>query len=209
MKFVLFSLLFFCFAMSSDQQIFTDLSHVSVMVATPISRGSGTIIKVSKKGSFILTCAHVIQDQNEVLIAYDDEGKPAEAYPVIVVKIDKKLDLALLFTPKELNRPAAKIAIRFPENYETLYTVGCPHAIQRQAFIERISAKDITIHGEHLWIVDGTVISGMSGGGIFNANEELECVIRAVELNKDKTPDPNVGLCIPLDTLQKFLPTTF
>lgn len=118
--------------------------------------GSGTIIKRSFKGTYILTAAHlcnlyVMDDLKEetekevkelkngtnkveyslnlgldIMSAYDIDE---EAYLVSIVKMDDKNDMCILFTPKLKNRPAVRISTEEPRKGARVYNIAAPQGI--------------------------------------------------------------------------------
>jgi S1-C subfamily serine protease len=170
----------------------TELVDANVLVGTKNGRGSGSIIKVTDKGTYILTAAHVVYGQKIVRDANDklrSEGKIARViaiyfkgkeYKVRVVKIDRELDLAVLKTYKKLKVTPVKIAKAEPELGEIVWTVsnpgGQPNVVNNGVF----SAVEEDKNEKPVAYVSTAGYFGSSGGMIVNTKGEQIGVISTV-----------------------------
>lgn len=170
----------------------TDLIDANVLVGTKNGRGSGSIISVTDKGTYILTAAHVVYGQ-KIVRTEDDKlesrGKIArivsiqfkgKEYKVRVVKIDRELDLAVLKTYKKLKVTPVKIAKEEPELGEIVWTVsnpgGQPNVLNNGVF----SAVEEDPNENPVAYVSTAGYFGSSGGMIVNTKGEQIGVISTV-----------------------------
>lgn len=110
----------------------------SVTVHNIKSKGSGSIIKIDKNSTYILTAAHVIYEQK---IIRNINGKlekinklsknitvksKNKKYKAIIIKIDKELDIAVIKIFKKLKIEPVKIAKKEPEFGEIVWAIASP-----------------------------------------------------------------------------------
>jgi hypothetical protein len=127
-------------------------------------------------------------------------------------------DLALLFVP-DLKVPALHIAAAEPARFSKVYVMGAPHGFQystSEGFL--VDKQDY----EGMWRISGAfMMGGLSGGTITDLHGDLICVPRRgvlliAHLKKDSDngpealgsltiPLPQVGYCVPLQTIKAFL----
>ena len=169
-------------------------------------KGSGTIIWADDRSALVLTCAHVVGEDQNLLVDTDTDGEPMRTYPATLEKVDPVRDLALVRALKPLGRRPAKFAYDEPELYEQLYTVASPLGIMRQSGFGVLNTKDAGIHGSSgsAWTITGVTIHGMSGGAWFNAAAEIACVVSAVAAH-DGDEYPQLGFCVSLRDVLEFL----
>tara|TARA_Y100000310_G_scaffold171799_1_gene171970 strand:+ start:88 stop:789 length:702 start_codon:yes stop_codon:yes gene_type:complete len=100
--------------------------------------GSGSIVKVIRNGSYVLTAAHVCESERLAKIAktgklmgtefhaIDIDGK---AYPLITLSANTSADLCLLFAEGLLGSAALKLASAAPRPGEKVYNMAAPQGI--------------------------------------------------------------------------------
>lgn len=127
-------------AIANLQYTPVDKMSANVWVLTENGRGSGSIIKINSKGSYILTAAHVVSssetikgerfkkdktihiESKSISIVYKD----SKNYVAVIEKIDYEYDLALLRIRKKLNVTPIKIAKEEPKIGEVVWAISNP-----------------------------------------------------------------------------------
>jgi S1-C subfamily serine protease len=202
-----------------DATVDTDkMLNGSVFIQTLFGLGSGTIIKKTIDGMYILTCYHVISELAEfqeggviipATVGYvkdDRTGKEqgVVVYAATIVKTDKENDLALLKTSiidDTLN--VIKLANTEPSKGDVVYSVGNPLGIMRT-----LSRGILGNHKEGFYFTDNTTTYGNSGGSLLNINGELigvpsQCLGYSVA--EEFVPETSLGLSIDLLRVKEFL----
>jgi len=192
-----------------SEDIFTRAARSSVIIRTPSGLGSGTVIWASDKYYLILTCAHVLDEEepSKFRIQVSTETK-TQLFGGFVEKIDKEWDLALVVGLGDIDLPAVSIASLEPRLYERLYLIGAPMGFNRSATEGVLSSKTDGIEGkEHkIWrVTGGFLYPGISGGTIVNSRGELVCVPETVMLFKGLVPMPQLGFCVPLGAIKTLV----
>ncbi len=165
----------------------TDLIEANVIVDTRKSAGTGSIIRVEDKATYVLTAAHVVSDRK---IERNEKGRleknlvPSKFITVIhkkgraealIVKIDYELDIAVIKIHKKINVKPVPIAKEEPELGETVWSISNPGM-----------HKDIINRGIFNGInKDQSIVSiagfyGSSGGMVVNEEGEQIGVISTV-----------------------------
>lgn len=164
-----------------------NLVSANVVISTGKSGGSGSIIKVGDKTTYILTAAHVVSYKK---LERDEKGKlkkklvEARLITVIhkqgksealIVKINYKLDIALIKVFRKIDITPVKIAQEEPGLGETVWSISNPG-----------NMKDIVNKGIFSGIdADQSIVSiagffGSSGGMVLNEEGEQIGVISTV-----------------------------
>lgn len=200
----------------SEEELFSRLAAASVLVraTTPagVGFGSGTVIKQTNGGCYILTASHVVKSlapvSNALSVIIKESELIREKYTAIVVAMDPNKDLALLFAYEMQAAYVLPVAEEEPPLYTTLYSLGAPLGHYRTANKGILSSKNKEIDTESVenimtWQIPG-VIWGMSGGTVANDRAELVCVPIAFE-NVGSLPYPDIGFCTGLPSIKEFL----
>ena len=202
----------------------------SVFVNDFMGMGSGTIIKTTKRCTYVLTCAHVVakfkefQDKGYMItgaLGYNKTGRNNDItgmvlYPYEILKYDEEVDLALLrIFEVDKNLNVIKIAVNEPVKGDLIFSVGNPLGMMR-TLSKGILANKV----EGYYITDNTITFGNSGGGLYNGSGELIGVPArvpgySVEQKKDNEvtvlgviPESGLGESIDLQTIKEFLRKT-
>lgn len=193
---------------TSESEALRYLIQSTVIVENSQHSGSGTIIYSEEGYILILTCYHVIRNTIDTIEINSIESPYIETTEVIVEKIDKDNDLALLSAKLTHAPRAIKIAKKDSELYEKLYLMGAPlrnYGTVTQGFLISKNREVNIEKPKVFWVVTGGLFwAGISGGTALNGNGELECVPAAVEGTKDQIVS-QIGYCIGLPTIKKFL----
>ena len=181
----------------------TELIEANVIVATKQSSGSGSIIKVDKNKTYILTAAHVIYGEKIVRNDKDKlerQGKLSrnititsngKKYKALTVKIDRDLDLAVLKIYKKLNVKPVKISKEEPKLGDVVWTVGNPGGLTNVVNSGVFSTVD---KEQGHAFVSTAGFFGSSGGMVVNTKGEQFGVISTVAIAKVKGYFPSITI---------------
>lgn len=158
--------------------------------------GSGVIISTSDNGSYILTCAHVIDGAAKITVKLKD-GTVYEADSYIC---DAESDVGVIkLNVKGL--PAVTVG-NFDEVVvgETVVAIGNPLGTLGGSVTNGIVSaldRDIIIDGTtyHLLQTNAEINPGNSGGGLFNAKGELIGIVNAKSVGENIE---GLGFAIPV-----------
>lgn len=164
---------------------------------TPISLGSGIVIKTTHKGSYILTNNHVCNISIRTIMAMASRGHVGslknsvkalngEKADVLTLKKDARTDMCMVFA-KNFFRPAVKIAPRGPKIGESIFVVGAPRGYYAPNFSTVPIFSGIFSGFDEHWADKNIMVSvlsiriapGNSGSGIFDENGDLVGVIHS------------------------------
>lgn len=155
--------------------VFTDILptvlSACVMVTTSTGGGSGVIIKKTSAYLYILTCRHVIDGANDILVYMSEEAKPitAKVYNQSAVPGE---DLAIL----QLKRPEQSInPLAVATNVlkgEPVAVIGNPLLLRNSVTVGVVSGFNRGDSGEYTQI-DASINPGNSGGACINEKGEL------------------------------------
>ena len=162
--------------------------------STEGNRGGGIIVGKNE----IITCYHIVRNMdNETDVIISLNGKRIIGK---ITKKDKGLDLALIEVEEEFN---------FYVPLETLFRVGervyvvaAPMDFEDTFLIGRI-ANTVKWEGQELMVIDIKILSGCSGGGVFNWEGKLIGLISGSW--GFSTHGDFLGAAIPAATIKKFL----
>lgn len=175
------------------------LADSTVKVETATGTGSGTVVGKDR----VLTCAHVVKNSGALLVETLTADGETHIRKATIVKIDEREDLALLAVPG-LKLPAIKIAAADAEEFSTVYNVTAPLGHRRTVSVEVLQKTDP--EAKNAWRLTGSAYVGSSGGGVMDANGELQCVFRALWSNGQ--PFAGMSECINRGTVVRFLTLT-
>ena len=141
------------------QEEYEKLLYPTVRISSPSGVGSGVVI--SNTQIYILTAAHVVEDQSVVRCEIWDSGCEIEA---TVVATDTDKDLALL-KPTGLISYQAQLAPRnyTPYIFTPVYSVGCSLGLNPRPSQGIISC----IESDH-WEITAPILPGNSGGPVYD-----------------------------------------
>lgn len=157
----------------SDVRLLTDL-NVVVMDNSKVPLCGGTLINHKNKVS-VLTALHCVADDNDDIIPYGFIKFGPEIYKVKVVKFTRAQDLALLSVVDQTEPlPVAGIGKQIALG-EEVWIIGFGAGQEDILSHGTVAMPDSTSQwtGTHVSVIDGSAFYGNSGGGIFNASNEL------------------------------------
>lgn len=162
-----------------------------VVIETDDSRGTGFSVD---SGGVILTNAHVVEDEENVMVAFKDEG----LFNAEVIASHPDIDLAVLQAETSEELPYLPLAesATYTE-HESIYFIGNPLRFNRIAnegyILDYIQLKD---WDKQVLMIEAPVYRGNSGSPIINKEGE---VIGVVFATLDHDTYGRVGLFIPID----------
>lgn len=163
--------------------------------------GTGSIIKIDKNYTYILTNAHVAGSKKESVVLFVDNGlQKIEAEIVAFHRNTDVIDLAVIKVKGKLkNKQAVKgFSIAYPQ--DKLYLVG-NHLGRKYIYGEGVFAGYQDIYD----IVQIPVLFGNSGSAVCNKDGELAGVIFAINGVGFFDVDCAHGISIPGLSIQLFL----
>ena len=159
--------------------------------------GSGVIVSSTDDGTYIITCAHVIEGSSKVTVTLTD-GTEYEAvqtaYDTItdigIIKINvSNLKTALIGDSDDIVVAEEVIAIGNPlGELGGSVTNGIISALEREIQIDGLNYKLIQTSAE--------ISPGNSGGGLFNIKGELIGIVNAKSVGEDVE---GLGFAIPIN----------
>lgn len=168
------------------------------------SSGSGVMIASSDNLTYIITCHHVIENQNTFQVVLNDGSK----YSASLVGGDKESDIAIISIEAKNQKLATFIddshkvalgstAIAIGNPLGTLggtVTVGVVSSTNRLIEMNDGTKKDLIQ-------TDASINSGNSGGGLFNINGQLIGIVNA---KYAATGVEGLGFAIPANTAKSI-----
>jgi S1-C subfamily serine protease len=179
--------------------------HVRVGIR-PNYHGSGIVISHKSAKTFILTARHAatlcekLENNKRCSLAVwpGDKLDPVDA--IIERNAKNELDASIISTPR-LSNPVAKIARKNEFARTPVFVLGSPGDPFRTIYRRRIREYGRQYNSRIRYLateldLDGSILPGFSGGGVYNARSELVamCVSRRRE-------EDNRGVCIPIQAL--------
>jgi serine protease Do len=184
--------------------------NVKAVQATPFGTqegeglGSGVIYR---KDGYIITNNHVVQDADEVNVAFADgsteRGEVVGSDPsteIAVVKVDRNdLPPAKFSESHDLAVGQPAVAIGSPSGFQSTVTAGVISGLNRelQASLTGGRQQDPALAG--LIQTDAAISPGNSGGALADRNGEI-VGINVAYLPPQQTGAENIGFAIPSDT---------
>jgi len=157
--------------------------------------GSGSHIKINNK-SYVLTCAHLVKNEDDKIMAKDDNGVK---YPLELIKIDKVKDLALFQIWNTEHIPYLEISKRYPKEGSKVIVIGNPSRMT-DVITDGIIAKI----DEYTHLTTNKIYRGNSGGAVLYRGKILGI---ASQFLYYYSPPIIVSYCraINLNTIEEFL----
>lgn len=178
---------------------------ISATTQNSTSSGSG-LIWVSRDSlsySYILTCNHVIEGQNEIKVTLNNNT----TYYAEVVGTDSRTDIAVL----KINASGLPAVVLPSEDSELVFgqsviAIGNPLGVLGNTVTDGILsslARTITVEGTTMEVIQtsAAVNRGNSGGGLFDLNGQL---IGMVNAKVGETAVEGIGFAIPYRTLTEI-----
>lgn len=180
-------------------RIRVDLGQKSIkgQQVTVTNFGSGTTVVGDPNNALIVTCAHTFEDEGRLLTREQLRGrmlvetfdgkldgpkgnkvKPLASYPGDLVAVDPIRDVAVVRFAPPAKVPASVVAAPdwIPTADESLITVGCPKGYWATAWNTTFMEHFGQVNGWEGYRCRVGPFEGRSGGGLFNAKDELVAV---------------------------------
>lgn len=165
----------------------TELIQTSVIVTNPNGRGSGSIIKVDERSTYILTAAHILYEsevkllENGKLIMSGELSRNITVrfrnknYKALPIKVNRDIDVAVIKIYKSLKVTPVKIAKHEPKFGDTVWAISNPDAQTN------LVNKGVFSSVDGKWsLVSTAAFFGSSGGMVINTKGEQIGVISTV-----------------------------
>ncbi len=161
-----------------------------------VQSGAGSGVIISEDG-YILTCAHVVSDANNIIVTIDDVDYTAtligsdEETDIAVIKIEATgLTAAVLGDSDALSVGESVIAVGNP--------LGQLGGSVTQGIVSALN-RVIVVDGYEMTLIqmDASVSPGNSGGGLFNMAGELVGIVNAKSSSSDSE---GIGFSIPINS---------
>lgn len=182
----------------------------------PVSQGSGFIIE----NGLIITNAHVVQDPTvqeckpitEVYLSFD-LSLDQNAYPIQVIAMDAKEDIALCFfslgIPEQLTASPNIINVAHYPIGKEVFTIG--NGLGRglglsKGVISRDIERNYANHSEVIR-TDMSINPGNSGGALFDSNGNIIGMMTFGAVQSDESIAYGMSYAITSNTIIKFIET--
>ena len=157
--------------------------------------GSGTHIRIGNK-DYILTCAHLIKNPEDVFIALAEEDELV----INLVDYDVTMDLALFRVSKIIKDiPTLNIAEIAPDVGSEVIVVGNPSLYEDIITNGVIAKKE-----KRTIIITNKVYSGNSGGAVIYKGEIVGVLVQTLVMQQFPLVQ-NYGVAVNLKTIHRFL----
>lgn len=172
------------------------------------SEGTGVVLSTNsdKTGTYIITCAHVIDVQNPKILVQTTDGTQ---YDAVVVGSDSKTDIGLLLVSTTDLTPAEFADSEKLEVGETVYAIGNPGGTQffgsfTNGMISAIGRPVDSPVGYEVACIQHTaaINPGNSGGALVNAHGQV------IGINSSKiasTDFEGMGFAVPSATVKEIV----
>ncbi len=134
-------------------------SNVLIVNMTAGYMGSGTCVKI-KNDFYVLSCAHLVKEETDDLVAKLDDGRMVE---LVKVKIDKEVDLSLWKFKPYPGIAYVEIANYIPKIGTDILVVGNPSGL-----IDVITEGIISKYMEAGYLMTALIFGGNSGGAVID-----------------------------------------
>ena len=178
----------------------TTINYTGASEEEDLGSGSGVIIT---SDGYIVTNNHVVEGGQNIRVCLQDGSE----YEATLIGTDSYSDLAVIKIDAT-GLPAATLGTSSNMTVgDPVFAIGNPLGVLSSSVSQGIiSGLDRTInvdgHNMTLMQTDAAVNPGNSGGGLFNANGELICIVNAKSYGLDVE---GIGFAIPMDTAKSII----
>ena len=141
---------------------FLEKANLNIINYTQGTSGSGTLIKIKDK-FYVLTAAHMIGTDNDILFAEDNIAK--KGYILSIVKYNRWNDLAILKIKLKkddsLKYYALEIGTESPQIGEIIYVIGNPDSYE-----DILTSGVVVKRGRTFSLISAPIYFGNSGGAV-------------------------------------------
>ena len=181
------------------------------VVSVRTGEGSGTGFLVDSDGT-IVTNAHVVGDNDQVQVRFEDDG---ELHDAEVLGVDASTDLAVLKVDASAANGVKPLALADSDKVQvgdTALAIGYPLGLDRTATAGIISGLERDIEAPNGFSIDKVIQTdapinpGNSGGPLLNANGEVIGVNSQIATAGGGNGSVGIGFAVPANTVKEVLP---
>lgn len=175
----------------------------TVVVITNVGIGSGAGIIMDPRG-YILTCAHVVDSSNSLLVTLSNDLKIS--YRAKLVYVDRSKDLALIRINVPYLLPSMRVAAQLPYVGEDIFTLS--HPLMNVWFADKSIVGKYDIMQDTLMVETTAIVHpGSSGGALVDIRGDLVGLIDSVLLSDRRSPfysSAGMGLAVASSEIHNF-----
>ena len=181
------------------------------VVSVRTGEGSGTGFLVDSDGT-IVTNAHVVGDNSEVQVRFEDDG---ELHDARVLGVDASTDLAALKVDASAANGVKPLALADSDDVQvgdTALAIGYPLGLDRTATAGIVSGLERDIQAPNGFSIDKVIQTdapinpGNSGGPLLNANGQVIGVNSQIATAGGGNGSVGIGFAVPANTVKEVLP---
>ena len=181
------------------------------VVSVRTGEGSGTGFLVKSDGT-IVTNAHVVGNNSDVQVRFQDDGNFHDAR---VLGVDESTDLAVIKVDASAANGVKPLALADSDKVQvgdTALAIGYPLGLDRTATAGIISGLERDIQAPNGFSIDKVIQTdapinpGNSGGPLLNSNGEVIGVNSQIATAGGGNGSVGIGFAIPANTVKNVLP---
>jgi putative serine protease PepD len=181
------------------------------VVSVRTGEGSGTGFLVDSDGT-IVTNAHVVGDNSQVQVRFEDDG---ELHTARVLGVDASTDLAALKVDASAANGVKPLALADSDDVQvgdTALAIGYPLGLDRTATAGIVSGLERDIQAPNGFSIDKVIQTdapinpGNSGGPLLNADGEVIGVNSQIATAGGGNGSVGIGFAVPSNTVKDVLP---
>jgi len=184
---------------------FLEKANLNIINYTQGTSGSGTLIKIKDK-FYVLTAAHMIGTDNDILFAEDNIAK--KGYILSIVKYNRWNDLAILKIKLKKDDPlkyyALEIGTESPQIGEIIYVIGNPDSYE-----DILTSGVVVKRGRTFSLISAPIYFGNSGGAVIYKGK-LVGIVSALSIRLSiRFLEPDIELWWFEKSIPYFIDSTF
>ncbi len=181
------------------------------VVSVQTQEGSGTGFLVDSDGT-IVTNAHVVGDNSQVQVRFEDDGQLHDAQ---VLGVDASTDLAALKVDPSAASGVRPLALADSDKVQvgdSAVAIGYPLGLDRTATAGIVSGLERQIEAPNGFSIDKVIQTdapinpGNSGGPLLNARGEVIGVNSQIATAGGSNGSVGIGFAVPANTVKDVLP---
>jgi putative serine protease PepD len=181
------------------------------VVSVRTQEGSGTGFLVDSDGT-IVTNAHVVGDNTQVQVRFEDDG---ELHDAQVLGVDASTDLAALKVDPSAASGVRPLALADSDEVQvgdSAVAIGYPLGLDRTATAGIVSGLERQIEAPNGFSIDKVIQTdapinpGNSGGPLLNADGEVIGVNSQIATAGGSNGSVGIGFAVPANTVKDVLP---
>jgi putative serine protease PepD len=181
------------------------------VVSVRTGEGSGTGFLVDSDGT-IVTNAHVVGDNSQVQVRFEDDG---ELHTARVLGVDASTDLAALKVDASAANGVRPLALADSDQVQvgdTALAIGYPLGLDRTATAGIVSGLERDIQAPNGFSIDKVIQTdapinpGNSGGPLLNADGQVIGVNSQIATAGGGNGSVGIGFAVPSNTVKDVLP---